>query len=100
LTKARSKELIPLAYKELRDVARHHLQRERPGHSWQSAAPVHEAYLGLVEQRRFDTENRPISWRWQRAIRQMLGNCARALAPPSVARTAQQNSTPRLSCLA
>jgi len=50
--------LIPLVYKELRDIARHHLQRERPGHTLQSAALVHEAYLRLIDQRPFDTENR------------------------------------------
>jgi RNA polymerase sigma factor (TIGR02999 family) len=51
-------ELVPLVYKQLRDIARHHLQRERPGHTLQSAALVHEAYLRLVDQRPFDTENR------------------------------------------
>jgi RNA polymerase sigma factor (TIGR02999 family) len=51
-------ELLPLVYKELRDIARHHLRRERPGHTLQSAALVHEAYLRLVEQRPFYTENR------------------------------------------
>jgi RNA polymerase sigma factor (TIGR02999 family) len=51
-------ELVPLVYKELRDIARHHLQRERPGHTLQSAALVHEAYLRLVDQRPFDTESR------------------------------------------
>jgi RNA polymerase sigma factor (TIGR02999 family) len=50
--------LVPLVYKELRDIARHHLQRERPGHTLQSAALVHEAYLRLIDQRPFDTENR------------------------------------------
>lgn len=51
-------ELVPLVYRELRDIARHHLQRERPGHTLQSAALVHEAYLRLLDQRPFDTENR------------------------------------------
>jgi RNA polymerase sigma factor (TIGR02999 family) len=51
-------ELVPLVYKELRDIARRHLQRERPGHTLQSAALVHEAYLRLLDQRPFDTENR------------------------------------------
>jgi len=51
-------ELIPLVYKELRDIARYHLQRERPGHTLQSAALVNEAYLRLVEQRPFDTNSR------------------------------------------
>ena len=41
-------ELVPLVYKELRDIARHHLQRERPGHTLQSAALVHEAYAVYV----------------------------------------------------
>jgi RNA polymerase sigma factor (TIGR02999 family) len=50
--------LVPLIYKELRDIARYHLQRERPGHTLQSAALVHEAYLRLLDQRPFDTENR------------------------------------------
>lgn len=51
-------ELVPLVYKELRDIARRHMQRERPGHTLQSAALVHEAYLRLVDQRPLDTENR------------------------------------------
>ena len=51
-------ELVPLVYKELRDIARYHLRRERPEHTLQSAALVHEAYLRLVDQRPFDTENR------------------------------------------
>jgi RNA polymerase sigma factor (TIGR02999 family) len=50
--------LVPLVYKELRDIARRQLQRERPGHTLQSAALVHEAYLRLIDQRPFDTENR------------------------------------------
>jgi RNA polymerase sigma factor (TIGR02999 family) len=50
--------LVPMVYKELRDIARRHLQRERPGHTLQSAALVHEAYLRLLDQRPFDTENR------------------------------------------
>jgi RNA polymerase sigma factor (TIGR02999 family) len=50
--------LVPLVYKDLRDIARNHLQRERPDHTLQSAALVHEAYLRLLDQRPFDTENR------------------------------------------
>jgi RNA polymerase sigma factor (TIGR02999 family) len=50
--------LLPLVYKELRDIARYHLARERPGHTLQSAALVHEVYLRLLDQRPFDTENR------------------------------------------
>lgn len=50
--------LVPLVYKELREIARYHLRQERPDHTLQSAALVHEAYLRLVDQRPFDTENR------------------------------------------
>jgi RNA polymerase sigma factor (TIGR02999 family) len=51
-------ELIPLVYEELRDIARRHMRRERPGHTLQSAALVHEAYLRLLDQPPFDTESR------------------------------------------
>ena len=50
--------LVPLVYKELRDIARYHLQCERPGHTLQSAALVHEAYLRLVDQKPFEAEDR------------------------------------------
>jgi len=42
--------LLPLVYKELRRLARSHLRKERPDHTLQSAALVHEAYLRLVGQ--------------------------------------------------
>jgi len=41
--------LVPLVYDELRRVAHNYLQRERPDHTLQSTAVVHEAYLRLVE---------------------------------------------------
>jgi hypothetical protein len=37
--------LAPLVYKELRRLAHYHLQSERPDHTLQSTALVHEAYL-------------------------------------------------------
>jgi len=40
--------LLPLVYDELRRVARARLRRERPGHTLQATALVHEAYLRLV----------------------------------------------------
>lgn len=51
-------QLVPLVYKELREIAHYHLQRERPGHTLQSAALVHEAYLRLVDQKPFEADNR------------------------------------------
>lgn len=40
--------LLPLVYKELRRLAHFQLQKERPDHTLQSAALVHEAYLRLI----------------------------------------------------
>ena len=40
--------LVPLVYQELRRLAHYHLRSERPDHSLQSTALVHEAYLRLV----------------------------------------------------
>ena len=51
-------KLVPLVYKELRKIAHYHLQRERPGHTLQSAALVHEAYLRLADQKPFEADNR------------------------------------------
>jgi len=42
--------IIPLVYDELRKVAHHHLQKERPDQTLQSTALVHEAYLRLEKQ--------------------------------------------------
>jgi RNA polymerase sigma factor (TIGR02999 family) len=39
---------VPLVYKELRRLAHFQLQKERPDHTLQSAALVHEAYLRLI----------------------------------------------------
>lgn len=50
--------VIPLVYDELRRVAHHHLQKERPEHTLQSTALVHEAYLRLEKQGAAQFENR------------------------------------------
>ena len=42
------RELAPLVYRELRRLAHYHLESERPDHTLQSTALVHEAYLRLV----------------------------------------------------
>jgi RNA polymerase sigma factor (TIGR02999 family) len=41
---------VPLVYDELRRVAHNYLRNERPGHTLQSTALVHEAYLRLEKQ--------------------------------------------------
>jgi RNA polymerase sigma factor (TIGR02999 family) len=52
------KALLPLVYGELKRLAHHHLQTERPNHTLQSTALVHEAYLRLVEQEPLRLDNR------------------------------------------
>jgi RNA polymerase sigma factor (TIGR02999 family) len=42
------KELLPLAYAELRQLADHYMRQERPDHTLQPTALVHEAYLRLA----------------------------------------------------
>ncbi len=51
-------ELIPLVYDELHRLAEQHLLHERPGHTLQPTAVVHEAYLKLVDQKRVAWKNR------------------------------------------
>jgi RNA polymerase sigma factor (TIGR02999 family) len=41
-------ELLPLVYEELRRLAAHRLATERPDHTLQATALVHEAYVRLV----------------------------------------------------
>ncbi len=50
--------LLPLVYDELRRVAAAYLRRERPGHTLQGTALVHEAYLRLIDQTRVRWQNR------------------------------------------
>jgi RNA polymerase sigma factor (TIGR02999 family) len=50
--------LMPLVYDELRTIARRYLSRERVGHTLQSTALVHEAYLKMVDQRHVEWQNR------------------------------------------
>jgi RNA polymerase sigma factor (TIGR02999 family) len=46
---AAREELIPLVYNELQRQARRYIAGQRPGHTLQSTALVHEAYLRLVD---------------------------------------------------
>jgi len=43
------RRLVPLVYNELRRLAHYYLRRERPGHTLQTTALVHEAYLCLMK---------------------------------------------------
>jgi len=50
--------LTPMVYQELRRLARRHLRRERPDHTLESTALVHEAYLRLIDQNNIQWQNR------------------------------------------
>jgi RNA polymerase sigma factor (TIGR02999 family) len=50
--------LLSLVYDELRRLAHRYLRKERPDHTLQSAALVHEAYLRLIKQQPMHFENR------------------------------------------
>jgi RNA polymerase sigma factor (TIGR02999 family) len=50
--------LLPLLYQELRRLAHYHLQSERPDHTLQTTALVHEAYLRMVGSQSVDLQNR------------------------------------------
>src|SRR5258708_744680 len=52
------KALVPLIYGELHGLAHYYLRGERSGHTLQTTALVHEAYLRLAKQGPFQTENR------------------------------------------
>lgn len=51
-------ELLPLIYDELHKRAAAYLRRERPNHTLQPTALVHEAYLKLIDQRKDNWESR------------------------------------------
>jgi RNA polymerase sigma factor (TIGR02999 family) len=48
---AAANQLLPLVYNQLRELARSKLRGERPDHTLQATALVHEAYLRLVGHR-------------------------------------------------
>jgi len=50
--------LIPQVYDELRSLAQRHLRRERPDHTIQPTALVHEAFLRLSNQKLVQWQNR------------------------------------------
>ena len=50
--------LIPILYPELQRLARGYLRNERPGHTLQATALVHEAYARLVKQGQPDYSSR------------------------------------------
>jgi RNA polymerase sigma factor (TIGR02999 family) len=50
--------LIPLVYDEMQEMAHHRLLGERAGHTLNTTALVHEAYLKLIDFNRINWQNR------------------------------------------
>lgn len=50
--------LFPLIYHELHSLAHWYMRGERPGHTLQTTALMHEAYLRLAQQGPFQTQSR------------------------------------------
>lgn len=55
---ATADRLIPIVFRELRNLAELYIRREGPGHTLQPTALVHEAYLRLVGDQARDWQNR------------------------------------------
>lgn len=51
-------DLVPLVYDELRAIARRRLRQERPDHTLDTTALVHEAYLKLIQLDRVQWQSR------------------------------------------
>jgi len=56
--KAAADRLMPLVYEELRQIARRQMRRQRAGHTLQTTALIHEAYLRLVGESDAPWQNR------------------------------------------
>src|SRR5262245_60212695 len=59
-------KLMPLVYEDLRRMARRHMDRQSPGHTLQTTALTHEAYLRLVDQKEARCRIERTSSRWRR----------------------------------
>lgn len=71
--------LLPLVYDKLRGLAAKYLRGERPGHSLQATALVHEAYLRLIDISRVDWQGKTHFYAMAaRQMRRILVEHARA----------------------
>src|SRR6187401_2230192 len=51
-------KLVPVVYRELRRLARHYMNNERPDNTLQTTALVSEAYLRIVDCQKMQWQNR------------------------------------------
>src|SRR5437762_7611529 len=72
-------ELTPLVYEELRRLAHHYMEGERPDHTLQTTALVNEAYLRLADQTNPNWQSRAHFFAVaDRAMRQIVVDYARS----------------------
>ncbi len=72
-------KLLPLVYDELHRQAASFLRKERPGHTLQTTALIHEAYLKLINRRDVDWQSRTHFFAVAaQAMRRILVDYARA----------------------
>lgn len=72
-------QLLPLVYEELRQLAKHYMSSQPSGHTLQTTALIHEAYLKLAENKEKRWENRAHFFAVAaRAMRHILVDHARA----------------------
>jgi RNA polymerase sigma factor (TIGR02999 family) len=72
-------ELTPLVYEELRRLAHHYMEGQRPNHTLQTTALVNEVYLRLADQTNPGWQNRAHFFAVAaRAMRQILVSYARS----------------------
>jgi RNA polymerase sigma-70 factor (ECF subfamily) len=72
-------ELTPLVYEELRRLAHHYMEGQRPDHTLQTTALVDEAYLRLADQTNPNWQGRAHFFAVAaRAMRQILVNYAKS----------------------
>lgn len=86
-------KLIPLVYAELHRMAKRYMSQQNPGHTLQTTALIHEAYLKLVNQEEKQWQNRAHFFAVAaRAMRHILVDYARGCQ--SVKRGGMINKVP------
>ena len=84
--------LFPIVYAEMRRLSGSYLRRERPGHTLQSTALVHEAYLRLIDQK--------VSWQSRAHFMGIAAQTMRRILLDHASRSASaQRCNPRCSRL-
>lgn len=85
--------LVPLVYAELHRLAKSYLRQERAGHTLQTTALIHEAYLRLIDANQVQWQNRAHFFGVAaRVMRQILVAFARARGSQKRGGGAQQVS--------